>query len=71
MMRVNSDIFCRGGKITLPEIFERKSNYVDSYRDLTHFFGEGLKKLVYGWDKCIQLNGDYVEKLHNIHIDEN
>jgi len=28
------------------------------------FFEQGLKKLVVRWEKCIVLNGDYVEKAH-------
>ncbi len=33
------------------------------------FFQQGLKKLVEHWKKCIELNGDYVEKRH-IDLDE-
>ena len=29
------------------------------------FFEQGLRKLVERWKKCIELNGDYVEKLTN------
>lgn len=35
-----------------------------------NFFEDGLKKLVTRWDKCIQLNGDYIEKL-SCNFDEN
>lgn len=34
------------------------------------FFDEGLKKLVPRWQKCVAMNGDYVEKLQ-CDIDEN
>ena len=27
------------------------------------FFIEGMRKLVLGWEKCIERQGDYVEKL--------
>ena len=29
-----------------------------------HFFSDGIKKLVLRWKKCIEKQGDYVEKLY-------
>ena len=34
------------------------------------FFEEGLKKMVARWDKCVLLNGNYIEKFQ-CNIDEN
>jgi len=37
---------------------------VDAYfEDLeTFYFSEGIKKLEHHWTKCVELQGDYVEK---------
>ncbi|KAG8233099.1 hypothetical protein J437_LFUL013290 [Ladona fulva] len=40
-------------KATIASWFREKSE---------EFFSDGMKKLVTCWEKCVRLNGDYVEK---------
>jgi hypothetical protein len=42
------------------KIFEVKSR--NGYVPRMHFFSEGLDKLIYSYDKCLNRLGDYVEK---------
>jgi hypothetical protein len=42
------------------ERFKMKSR--NGYVPRTHFFYEGLDKLIYRYDKCLNRLGDYVEK---------
>jgi hypothetical protein len=42
------------------KIFKMKSR--NGYVPWMHFFSEGLDKLIYRHDKCLNRLGDYVEK---------
>ena len=51
-----------GGKrfLSNEEIIAAKNEYFEGF-DKSYFL-EGIKKLQYRYNKCIQLKGDYVEK---------
>lgn len=52
-----------GGKFSSNEIIETEQYFEDF--DKSHFL-KGLKKWQKSWKKCIDLKGDYLEKLKNM-----
>jgi hypothetical protein len=51
---------CYLKKCSLPEVKAAVKSWIREKSD--EFFIDGLKKLVTRWEKCVSLNGDYVEK---------
>jgi hypothetical protein len=51
------------GRISEPERAERRGFKLPSRRAAAgEFYDSGIKKMVHRMQKCIDLNGDYVEK---------